>query len=203
MQPVYNKPATSISDQIFLLQKRGLTIENIVQAEHYLTHVGYYRLAGYWQIFQTDKALHLFIPGTRFRHIIELYEFDRQLRGLLFDAIERIEISVRALLVHEMSMEYGPQWYEKDDLAEKRGLFIENLDKIVGELNRSHEEFVIHHDTKYGKTYPPAWKALQVISLGTLSKIYSNLGNRLPEKNLSPKNSAYPRPSGWKAGSRW
>lgn len=194
MKPAYSKPAISISEQIHLLETRGLIIKDLTQAEHYLKHIGYYRLAGYWRIFQSDKVNHTFLANVQFRHIVELYEFDRELRTLLFDAIERIEISLRSLLINEMSMSHGAQWYEEEALAERTDLFTENLSKIVDDLNRSDEEFMKHHDSKYGQTYPPCWKAMQVLSLGTLSKIYANIGNHLAEKKLISEALGLPAP---------
>jgi abortive infection bacteriophage resistance protein len=107
----FNKPATSIPEQIALLRQRGLVIQDNTAAEHCLKHIGYYRLAGYWQIFQHDPVNHIFIPGTSIQQIIALYKFDRELRLLLIDAIESIEVSFRAMLVNEMCARYGPTWY--------------------------------------------------------------------------------------------
>ncbi|SFD14540.1 Abortive infection bacteriophage resistance protein [Chitinophaga sp. CF118] len=179
----FNKPATSFQDQIALLQQRGLIITNTATAEHHLRHIGYYRLAGYWQIFQHDKVRHTFIPDTTIDQIIELYNFDRQLRLLLNDAIERIEVSFRALIIHEMCTSYGPTWFSDEQYAEQTNWFKENLTCINKELERSSEEFVIHHNRKYGKDiHPPAWKTMQVLSFGTLSKIYHNIKTGIPEK---------------------
>ncbi|WP_440132802.1 Abi family protein, partial [Chitinophaga sancti] len=75
----YNKPATSAKDQTQLLIDRGLVIDDLAKAEHYLTHVGFYRLAGYWLHLQDDPQKHTFIKGTNFLQAIELYEFDREI----------------------------------------------------------------------------------------------------------------------------
>jgi abortive infection bacteriophage resistance protein len=80
MATSYRKPATSIEEQIDLLRSRGLLIKNQQETEHYLTYIGYYRLAGYWQILQDDKVTHTFKDGVTFRHVRDLYNFDRELR---------------------------------------------------------------------------------------------------------------------------
>jgi hypothetical protein len=90
MSTSFSKPLSSVTQQITLLETRGLVIKNTALATHFLTHVGYYRLAGYWQAFQHDPVKHLFHPGTLFETIVNLYDFDRALRLLIFDAIERI-----------------------------------------------------------------------------------------------------------------
>ncbi|UPK68886.1 Abi family protein [Chitinophaga filiformis] len=190
---VFNKPAFSIQDQIKLLSARGLLIKDIALAEHWLTHVGYYRLAGYWQIFQTDGRLHTFAVNTTFEQIVELYNFDRELRMLVYDAIERIEVSLRTIMVQYMSLVYGPYWFVNAGLAHYPDHYEENKLKIEEEIGRSKEQFIVHHDEVYGKSnFPPAWKTMQVLSLGTLSKVYSNISTALPEKNQIARSFGLP-----------
>ncbi|MBV7531608.1 Abi family protein [Chitinophaga sp. sic0106] len=180
----YTKTASSIQDQINILQERKLVISNIPFAEHYLTHVGYYRLAGYWRIYQIDTVNHIFGDEITFEQVIELYNFDRNLRSLIFDAIESIEISLRTVMLQIMCEAYGMDWFQQKKLAQHLNYWQENLDKIEDELDRSKEDFVVHHDQVYGKKdFPPAWKVMQVLSFGTLSKIYSNITSTIPEKN--------------------
>jgi abortive infection bacteriophage resistance protein len=86
----YSKPASTISEQIELLKRRGLYINDDNSAAHYLNNISYYRLEGYWWPMQRDKINHFFKPHSRFEDVISLYNFDRELRILLFDVIERI-----------------------------------------------------------------------------------------------------------------
>ncbi len=78
----FKKPATTIQDQIKLLQNRGMQFVDTAEAEHYFSNISYYRLAGYWWPMQADKTIHVFKPGTRFENVIALYNFDRELRIL-------------------------------------------------------------------------------------------------------------------------
>ncbi len=91
---IYNKQKLTISEHIQLLKNRGLNIENDELAMHYLSHISYYRLAGYWWPMQSDKINHRFKENSKFEDVISLYNFDRELRILLFDVIEKIEISL-------------------------------------------------------------------------------------------------------------
>jgi abortive infection bacteriophage resistance protein len=188
MVTTYTKPSTSIADQIALLQRRGLIINNQVLVSQFLQHIGYYRLAGYWQIFQKDYVEHNFIPGTTFEQIMELYNFDRELRFLLLDAIGCIEVSFRSIMINEMSESHGPLWFSDPTLVFSEETLNTTIDTINYELDRSQEDFVKHHDRKYGKAqHPPAWKTMQVLSLGALSKIYGNIHNDIPEKKSIAK----------------
>lgn len=113
-----NKPAYTIVDQIALLKKRGMLFRNEANAPHFLENISYYRLKGYWWDMQANDALHTFKPNTYFDDIIERYNFDRHLRLILFDAIERIEIALRTKLIYHLSISYGSLWYLDASLFE-------------------------------------------------------------------------------------
>ena len=91
----YNKPAFNLEEQLDLLKSRGLDIPQPERALHYLKFIGYYRLSGYCLFYQ-EKPSHSFKHGTTFDAVLDLYIFDRQLRLLVMDAMERIEVAVRA-----------------------------------------------------------------------------------------------------------
>ena len=110
----YPKEILSFDKQIERLQERGLIIKDTETAKKYLQNISYFRLQGFWWEFQTDKVNHKFIEGTTFEQIIELYTFDRKLRLLIFDAIERIEIGLRTKLIYYPSIELGQWWYEDE-----------------------------------------------------------------------------------------
>ena len=99
----FEKIAFTIKEHIELLKSRGLEIEDEKQASHLLNQVSYYRLAGYWWPMQEDKVNHSFKQDSIFPDVINLYNFDRELRILLFNVIERIEISLRTKLIYHLS----------------------------------------------------------------------------------------------------
>jgi abortive infection bacteriophage resistance protein len=69
-----------------------MEISDLTQAEFYLQHLNYYRLGAYWLPFESDHTTHIFRPGTKFEEVLNLYLFDRELRLLVLDAIERVEV---------------------------------------------------------------------------------------------------------------
>jgi abortive infection bacteriophage resistance protein len=87
----FSKPALSVAAQIGLLKKRGLQITDENEAAHYLSFIGYYRLSGYSRPLSITSPTgdHSFKPNTSFDDILNLYRFDRELRLLVMDAIER------------------------------------------------------------------------------------------------------------------
>jgi abortive infection bacteriophage resistance protein len=107
----FTKPALSFEAQAQLLASRGLLITDLVSATAFLMHVNYYRLAGYVLPFEIDHASHQIRPGTRFEQVAELYLFDRELRLLVLDAIEKIEVSVRTQWAYHFAHAVGAHAY--------------------------------------------------------------------------------------------
>ena len=173
----YTKPPQSISDQVALLISRGLVISDLATAEHFLHHISYYRLRAYTYPFQNNHdSNHPFKTGTTFEEIVETYIFDRKLRLLVFDTIEKVEVALRTQIIYQYAMVYGSHWYENSDLYRDANRQKSDLDILDKEIHRSQEQFIKHYRAKYTHPKrPPSWMALEVTSLGTLSKIYENL----------------------------
>ncbi|MBO6659341.1 MAG: Abi family protein [Roseivirga sp.] len=185
---IYNKPAISIDDQISLLQDRGLEFESIQIAKKYLAHISYYRLAGYWWPMYEDKVNHNFKPNSKFKDVVALYNFDHKLRMLLFDVIEKIEISFRTKLIYHLSIELDPWWFADSENFSDEADHKKTLASIKREINRSKDQFIRAHKEDYHEDtrLPPAWKTLEVASLGSLSRLYGNLkGNIRSKKNIA------------------
>jgi abortive infection bacteriophage resistance protein len=177
------KPSKSIQEQIALLQSRNMQFRNINNAPHFLNNISYYRLKGYWWELQDDKINHHFAPNSYFEDVIDLYNFDRHFRLIVFNAIERIEIALRTKLIYHLSQSYGPHWYCLPSIFEDPKRFTSFLGKINMDMSSSSEEFIVKHFDNHADEMPESWKALEVLTLGTLSKLYSNLKHQLPEKN--------------------
>jgi abortive infection bacteriophage resistance protein len=177
------KHPKDIHQQIALLLDRNMAFRNIDEAPHFLSNISYYRLKGYWWEMQADKATHFFKAGSYFEDAIMLYNFDRNFRLILFNAIERIEISIRTKLIYHLSLSFGPYWHLDQYLFDKSNHFLNVKSKINSAIEESSEEFIKAHKDKHSDTPPEAWKALEVVTLGTLSKLYRNLKHQLPEKS--------------------
>jgi abortive infection bacteriophage resistance protein len=112
----YTKPSLSHDQHVELLLKRGLIISDTERAVHFLKFIGYYRLSGYALPFQIKEEIlssssHTFKPGTTFEMVLDLYFFDRELRLIVMDAIERIEVAVRTCISNTMCQKYGAHWF--------------------------------------------------------------------------------------------
>ena len=112
MKQHFHKPAITVAEQLALLKARGLLIQDEARAALFLEAVSFFRLTPYMRPFQiVDNAAHAFLAGTGFRQISRLYDFDRRLRLLVMDAIERVEVASRASISNHMGAKYGAHWY--------------------------------------------------------------------------------------------
>lgn len=164
-----------------------MTIPDRVQAEHYLSHISYYRLRPYWQSFETDCADHKFAPGTNFDHALSTYIFDRELRLILLDAIERIEISARTRWMQVLTEAHGSHPHLNSSLFTPSGNPKWNYDRAIDDLTRSfaasRENFAAHFREKYQEKLPPLWGTCELMTFGEFSKWYSNTNDsRLRQK---------------------
>lgn len=171
----FTKPATTYAEQVEILKQRGMAFANEAEAQFYLAHLNYYRLGAYWLPFEADHGSHRFQPGTTFEDVLELYKFDRELRLLMMDAIERVEVSVRAHWAYAMAHHHGPHAHLEPSLANNEERWQSNLQKLRKEVNRSDEVFITHMRRTYAEDLPPVWAVCEVMSLGLLSKWYENL----------------------------
>lgn len=190
----YTKEPLPIAQQIKALREKGLHIKDEAFAAHWLSRVSYYRLRAYTYPFQDNKdPKHPFTHQVNLEQIIGLYNFDRELRVLVFDAIERIEIALRTQIIYQFSLNYGSHWQTEPTLYRDTGRFTEHLSTLQKEIKRSDETFIKHYRQKYSEpSQPPCWMSLEVSSLSTLSKLYQNL-KASPEKFAVAESFGIPK----------
>jgi len=189
----FDKPPLTLDEQLTQLERRGMTVRDRDHALQALKHLNYYRLCAYWLPFEADHDTHTFAAAADFDRVLELYDFDRQLRLLIMDAIERVEISMRSQLAYHLSHAAGAHAHEDAACFRRHNLFQQYLDAIQREVNRSDERFIAHYRTQYGEpATPPIWSCVEVISLGLLSRIIGNLKQRY----MTPLTHAYGLPEG-------
>lgn len=103
------------------------------------------------------------------------YRYDRKLRDLLFEAAEAVEIDFRARFAYAFSRRYGALGYRKIANFADQGKFPDILKNIDSELDRSKERCVAHFKTLYFQGEVPIWALVEVLSFGTLAKLYNIL----------------------------
>ena len=182
----YTKTALDIPAIMALLQSRGLAITVPKDAETFLRHVSYFRFAAYLKPLEADHDSHQFKPGATFEQAVSLYNFDQELRRLIFTAMQKIEISLRSHIIHHFSLVHGPFWFFDESCAFDKHNFLENMNSIERELQRTKEEFIKEHNKKYGSSgFPPAWKTLELVSFGCLTKLFINFTDIKTKKKIA------------------
>lgn len=198
----YTKRPLQLQEQVDKLRNRGLIIDDEQLAKEYLSNISYYRLRAYTYPFQDNDnpiADHRFKKSDiHFSDIIDLYRFDRRLRSVIFNAIEKIEVAVRTKIVQAYAETTGDShWfndrnlYKHQERRDRNGSMATAFDLLMrdieSEVKRSNEDFIKHYCSKYDNPpMPPAWMTLEVLSLGTLSRLYQLL-NKSPIKKRIAK----------------
>jgi len=173
----FNKPALSPAAHLTHLQGRGLIIPDPVRALQALEHVGYYRLLIYMRPLQQPGPPKTFAAGASFDEVLALYEFDRELRLLCLDGIERIEVALRAAIVSQVAVPHGPHFYLDHRLFEKREHFIEFFQTAA----KGRYLGIQHYRDNYDDPpLAPIWTIMEALTYGQLSHLFSWL--RLPQR---------------------
>lgn len=177
----YTKPPFSIDEQIDLLISRGMIVSDRSRVARYLSHISYYRLRGYWIPLEQPGAGpdHAFRQGTTFDQILDLYIFDRKFRLLILEAIERVEVSIRAQYANQLGLRYGSHFYQEPRFFQDAATHQRLLSNLREEIERSKEPFIEHYRTTYDHPpLPPIWATSEVMSFGQLSQWFKKIKTR-------------------------
>lgn len=171
------KTYKSYAQQVEILASRGMDMGDLGTAVATLRRVNYYRLSGYWYPFRKQTPAGRqddFYAGTSFSDVVALYEFDARLRAAAFAAMVPVELAIRALLGHELGR-IDPCAHLDPSLlgptASRGDQYSKWVQRYEVELSQSREDFVAHHDQKYGGRLP-VWAATELLDWGSLTYLY-------------------------------
>ena len=182
----YSKRPIDIPEQISILISRGLVIDCESFAQQQFSSISYFRLASYWKPFEIDSDTHNLAKGISLNDVLSLYTFDRELRGIIFAAIQDIEIALRTRIIHHFSMKHGAFWFMDASLFSDVEIFDKCFLSLQNEVARSKEDFLLEHFKKYDSpSMPPVWKTMEVASFGTLSKLFCNMADVSVKKSVA------------------
>lgn len=147
-------------------------------AKTYLRRIGYYRFSGYTLPFQkggNGADHHEFKAPTSFETVLDRYIFDRKLRLHLLDAIERIEVAIRAGLSNHIAERHSPHWYKDANLFVTGFNHAEYISTLKQQISHNRPEnqaiFIRHYYETYGPPdMPPSWMVFEDVSFGVISK---------------------------------
>lgn len=184
------KTWTSFEDQLALLQQRGMIVEDNAKALHYLAKLGYYRLSGYFYPFRQfdgeGRRADQFAENTYFNDVLALYMFDKQLRMLAMDALERIEVAVKVEVAYLLGKHHAlahedSDFFQTNSANFKHSKWLAAYQKLLAREKQKSDvgserqsSFVQHHIHHYGGKLP-VWVGCEVWDFGTLSHLFRGL----------------------------
>ncbi len=192
----YTKLPEIPEQHITKLEDRGLSIPDKVKAKEILLSVGYYRLSAYTLPFETPvngtSRGHQFITGTTFDNIVDLYFFDRKLRLTVLDAIEKVEVALRAAWADILSIETNdPHAHTKSANFSDPWTHLQQLSFTVREYPNKlvkKEPFVSHYlDNDDDPFIPHIWAIVETMTFGTLSKWVKATGSERMKKKMAKR----------------
>lgn len=179
----YDKLPLSFEAQVDLLLNRGLIADRTLLTNR-LKNVNYYRLSGY--LYPYRKPDNHFQPGTTFEKVWRHYTFDRRLRLVMMDAVERVEVSVRTQLIYECAHKTGAFGYTdpKSFPELTKEDYTRWMEAVKREEEHSREPFVTHFKNKYGESHPflPLWMTGEIISFGCTLTMYRGVAPEIKKK---------------------
>ena len=177
MQKVFK----TIDEQFQILLDKGMIIDDERQVKEILLRENYFFISGYRHLFLKNPKSRDYRQGTNFRELYALFNFDRQLRNIIFKNLLIIENNMKSIFSYELSMQYGIK--EKDclnisnfntskDKARQVNDLIRKIKRQI-RINGGQHSATTHYIYNYG--YIPLWVVVKVISFGIVCELYSIL----------------------------
>ncbi len=173
------KTFKTIDEQIKILRDKGLIIDDENSAKDTLLRENYFFLSGYRHLFMDGLRSKQFKPNTNFQELYAMFNFDRQLRNIIFKNLLIIENNLKSIFSYQLSKNYG--FKEKDYLKpsnfntspEKSRQVADLLRKIKRQIrvNGGQHSATTHYIYNYG--YIPLWIVVKVLSFGIVCELYS------------------------------
>ena len=174
-----NKIFKTLDEQIDILKEKGLVIDDINFAKQILLRENYFFISGYRHLLLKSKTDRKFIPNTNFRELYAIFNFDRQIRNIIFKNLLIVENNIKSIFSYQLSKKYG--YREKEYL--KPSNFTNNPDKFrqVNDLikkmkrqikiNGNQHAATKHYQINYG--YLPLWVVVKVLSFGIVCELFT------------------------------
>lgn len=168
----------TLDEQIEILKYKGLMVEDEIEAKKILLRENYFFLNGYRLLFMKSSKDKVFIPGSTFNELYAVFNFDRQMRNIIFKNLLILENNIKSIISYHLSRTYG---IKESDYLNPRN-FNHNVDKSrqVNDLlkkmkrqirsNADIHTATSHYQMNYG--YIPLWIAVKVLSFGIVGELF-------------------------------
>ena len=174
------KKPLSLDRQIELLKSRNLIIDDDRRAKEILARLNYYRIISayslglYSESTMNDKNPS-YKPGVSLEQIYDIYQFDTKLRHIVFELVEYFELKFRTAISYYIANNFCATAYLRPELYCNEQHYQEFINDLDREKNAQQRSLIVqHHNVNYDG-YLPIWAMTEIVSFGTLSKLYKNL----------------------------
>jgi len=192
------QPSISVNEQIENLLSLGLIINDKDYAHSILSDISYFRLIKAYSMGLKTKNGN-YHENVRFEDIVELYLFNSNFRQALFPFIEKLEINLRCKLAGYLCNKYGVLCYEdKNNFSFSIERFQTFCDDIQKEINRNaRAPFIKNFRSNYADGKIPLYALVEILSFGTLSKLYKAMKKEDKKAIASQYGTSYTYLESW------
>ena len=182
------KTFKTIDEQVSILRDKGIIIDDELYVKDVLLRENYFFLSGYRHPFLIDSKSRNYKKGTTFKELYSLFEFDRQLRNIIFKNMLIIENNLKSVASYQLSKNYG--YKEKDYLRvsnfDTRSEKVRQVNDLIRKIKRQiringgQHSATTHYIYNYG--YVPLWVAIKVLSFGIVCELFAIMKRRDQEE---------------------
>ena len=175
------KTFKTIEEQIEILKSKGMEISEYNYTKDVLLRENYFFVSGYRHLFLKSEKDRMFIPGTDFRELYALFNFDRQIRNIIFKNLLIVENNAKSIMSYHLSRKYGikEKSYLNPSNFDRTGEKVRQVNDLLKKIKRQiringgQHSATVHYMENYG--YVPLWVVVKVLSFGLISELYTIL----------------------------
>lgn len=166
-----DKDFKTVEQQLDILRSRGLSITDDTKAKDFLLHNNYYRVSGYSLTLRKNDV---FSKSATFQNIIDIYQFDHELRHIILEYMEIIEVRMKSVYAYEFTKVHGPIGYLDNTHFTNKAKHKEIIDKANQQKTQRlpHEAYLKHFVNDLGQAIP-LWAYVDLLTISDTSFLYS------------------------------
>ena len=175
------KDFKTLEEQLNIFESKGLTIANRDRAKEILLKENYFFINGYRFIFMKSNSDRSFVKGSTFEELYAMFNFDREVRNILFKNLLIVENNIKSVISYKLSVKYGykeknylkPSNFTADRKEQRRVNDVLNKMNRQIRVNAQNHSATLHYLNNYG--YIPMWVLVKVLSFGLINELYGIL----------------------------
>lgn len=172
-----DKDFKTVDEQLDILRSRGLIITDIDIARDFLLRNNYYRISGYSLTLRKND---IFYNSVSFQNIMDIYNFDYELRHIILQYVEIIEVQMKSLFSYEFTRLHGPLGYLNEEFFTDTLKYKQIIKKAnMQAMKRLPNEAYLKHFIKETEHPLPLWAYVDLLTISDISILYSFSENKI------------------------